>query len=175
VHRQDSDRCGWRSRTKSARLVGRQVKGGCLVPRQQMRVARERKGWRVVAEGAAQLEEVGALGQVERGEGVAKRVEARPGSACPHCEQLQDAAAEVAGVERASGFAGEGEGGRVLVGLGGEVIAQAGDHGCRQADLAAAVPALGRLDPLADDGAADAPRARRCRAEGADTGGLASR
>jgi len=78
----------------------------------------------VVAEGAAELEEVGALAEVQRGEGVAERVEARPGGADLPCERLEDAAAEVAGGEWAAGFAGEGKGGRVLIGLGGEVGAQ---------------------------------------------------
>lgn len=64
-----------------------------LIPRQQVRVAGQREGGRVVAEGAAQLEEVGALGQVQRGEGVAERVEARPGSAGLRCEGLEGAAA----------------------------------------------------------------------------------
>lgn len=85
----------------------------------------------MVAEGAAQLGEVGALAEMEGGEDVAERMEARPGSACLLREELEDAAAEVAGVERASGFVGKGEGGRVLVGLGGEVGAQAGGRGSR--------------------------------------------
>lgn len=78
----------------------------------------------MVAEGAAELEEVGALAEVQRGEGVAERVEARPGGADLPCERLEDAAAEVAGVEGAARLAGEGESGRVLIGLGGEVGSQ---------------------------------------------------
>ena len=58
------------------------------------------------------------MAEVERGEGVAERVEAGPGGAGLLCERLEDAAAEVAGVERAACFAGEGEGGRILIGLG---------------------------------------------------------
>jgi len=89
-----------------------------------MRVASQREGGRVVAEGAAQLEEVGALAEVERGEGVAERVETGPGGVDLLCQRLEDAAAEVAGVERGSGFAGEGKGGGALIGLGREVGAQ---------------------------------------------------
>lgn len=40
------------------------------------------------------------------------------------CERLEDAAAEVAGIERAACFAGEDEGDRILIWLGGEVGAQ---------------------------------------------------
>jgi len=77
-----------------------------------------------MAEGATQLEEIGALAEVERGEGVAERVEAGPGRVNLLGERLEDAAAEVAGGERASHFAGEGEGGRVLIGLSDKVGAQ---------------------------------------------------
>jgi hypothetical protein len=96
----------------------RKIKGRSLLAWQQMRVAGQREGGRVVTEGAAQLEEVGALAEVERGEGVAERVEAGPWSACLLCERLEDTATEVARVERASDFVGEGEGGRVPGGLG---------------------------------------------------------
>lgn len=47
-----------------------------------------------------------------------------PGSVDLLCERLEDAAAEVVGIERATSFAGEGEGGRVLIGLSGEVGSQ---------------------------------------------------
>lgn len=84
----------------SAALILRQVERRRLLPRQQMRVAGQREGGRVVAEGAAQLEEVGAAPQVQRGEGVAERVEARPGrSSLPH-ERLEDARPQVRRVER---------------------------------------------------------------------------
>lgn len=76
-----------------------------------MRVAGQREGGRVVAEGAAQLKEVGALAEVERGEGVAEGVEARPGGTGLLGKRLEDAAAEIAGVERSSDFVWEGEGG----------------------------------------------------------------
>jgi hypothetical protein len=64
------------------------------------------------------------LAEVERGEGVAERVEAGPGGVDLIRERLEDAAAEVAWVERATCFAGESESGRILIGLGGEVGAQ---------------------------------------------------
>lgn len=85
----------------------------------------------MVTEGAAELEEVGALDEVERGEGVAERMEAGPGGVDLLYERLEDAAAEVAGVERTAHLAGEGEGGRVLIGLGGEVGAQLRRERCR--------------------------------------------
>jgi hypothetical protein len=60
----------------------------------------------VVAEGAAELEEIGALAEVQRGESVTERVEAGPEGVNLLSERLEDAAAEVAGVEWASCFAG---------------------------------------------------------------------
>ena len=51
------------------------------------------------------------MAEVERGEGVAERVEAGPGGVDLLYERLEDAAAEVARIERAARFAGEGEGG----------------------------------------------------------------
>ena len=55
------------------------------------------------------------LAEVERGEGVAERVEAGPGRSDLLDQRLEDPAAEVVGVERAARFVGEGEGGRVLI------------------------------------------------------------
>jgi hypothetical protein len=52
----------------------------------------------MVAENAAQLEKVGALAEVERGEGGAELVKAGPGGADLLYERLEDAAAEVAGI-----------------------------------------------------------------------------
>ena len=46
----------------------RKLKRRRLVPRQQMGVAGQREGGRVVAEGSAELEEVGAAPQVQGGE-----------------------------------------------------------------------------------------------------------
>ena len=65
---------------------------------------------------------------VERSEGVAERVEAGPVGVDLLCERLEDAAAEVAGVERAAYFVWEGKGGRVLIGLGSEMGAQLCDE-----------------------------------------------
>lgn len=65
-----------------------------------MRVAGQREGGRVMAEGAAQLEEVRASPQVQGGEGVAKRVEAGPRHSCLPHERLEDARPQIAGVER---------------------------------------------------------------------------
>jgi hypothetical protein len=77
-----------------------------------------------MTEGTAELEKVGALAEMDRGEGVAEGVEARPGGIdIPH-ERLEDAAAEVVGIERAAAFIGEGKGGGVLVGLRAQVDAQ---------------------------------------------------
>lgn len=77
-------------------------KGRRLVPRQQMGVAGQREGGRVVAEGSAELEEVRAPSEMERGEGMAERVEAGPGRSCfPH-ERLEDARPQVARVERST-------------------------------------------------------------------------
>lgn len=75
----------------------------------------------MVAEGAAQLEEVGAAAEVEGGEGVAEGVEAGPGGASLLDEGLEDAGAEVAGVERGADVVGEEDRRGVLIGLGGEV------------------------------------------------------
>lgn len=65
-----------------------------------MRVARQREGGRVVAEGAAELEEVGAALEMERGEGMPERVEAGPGSSCLPHERLEDARPQIGRVER---------------------------------------------------------------------------
>jgi hypothetical protein len=83
---------------KPLRLYDGEVKRRRLIARQQVGVAGQREGGRVVAEGAAQLEEVGALAEVERGEGMAERVEAGPGGVDLLYERLEDAAAEIAGL-----------------------------------------------------------------------------
>lgn len=56
----------------------------------------------MVAKGAAELEEVGAAPQVQRGKGVAERVEAGPGRSCLAHERLEDARPQVARVERSA-------------------------------------------------------------------------
>jgi hypothetical protein len=71
-----------------------------LVSRKQMRVAGQREGGRVVAEGAAELEEVGAAPEMERSEGMAERVEAGPGRSCLPHERLEDPWPQVGRVER---------------------------------------------------------------------------
>lgn len=71
-----------------------------LLSRQQMRVPGQREGRRVVAEGAAELEEVGASPEMERGEGVAEGVEAGPGRSCLPHQRLEDARPQVGRVER---------------------------------------------------------------------------
>lgn len=109
---------------KAARGHYLRIKRGRLVTRQQVRVASQRERGRVMAQGAAQLEQVGALAEVERGEGVAECVEACPGGVGLLSERLENAAAEIVGIERAACFAGEGEGGRALIGLSGEVGSQ---------------------------------------------------
>ena len=76
------------------------VKRRGLVPRQQMRVAGQREGGRVVAEGAAELEEVGAAPQMQGVEGVAERVEAGPRRFCLPHERLEDARPQVGRVQR---------------------------------------------------------------------------
>ena len=54
----------------------------------------------MVAEGAAELEEVGAALEMQGGEGVAERVEAGPGcSRFPH-QRLEDAGPQVGRIER---------------------------------------------------------------------------
>jgi len=121
-----------------------------------MRVAGQREGGRVVAEGAAELEEVGAALEMERGEGVAERVEAGPGRSCLPHERLEDARAQVGRVERGARFVREEDRRRVLVGRGGEVGAELRCQRVGQADLAPAVLGLRRLDPAADQSAADA-------------------
>lgn len=57
----------------------RKVESRCLVAGQQVRVAGERERGRVVAECATELEEIGPLARVKRGERVAERVSA-PGA-----------------------------------------------------------------------------------------------
>lgn len=84
----------------SAALILWQVESRCLVARQEMRVAGQGECRRVVAEGAAELEEVGAAPEMERGEGVAERVEAGPGRSCLSHERLEDARPQVGWVER---------------------------------------------------------------------------
>lgn len=49
----------------------------------------------MVAEGSAQLEEIGATPEMERGEGVAERVEAGPRRSCLPDERLEDARPQV--------------------------------------------------------------------------------
>jgi hypothetical protein len=53
-----------------------------------MRVAGQREGGRVMAEGVAQLEGVDALTEVERGEGVAERVEPGQGALASSDQRL---------------------------------------------------------------------------------------
>src|SRR5215207_10264937 len=69
-----------------------------LVAGQQVRVPGERERGGVVAEGAAELEEIGPATQVQGCEGVAERVEARPGRAGLLDDRLQVPAAQVAGL-----------------------------------------------------------------------------
>lgn len=89
-----------------------------------MRVAGQREGRRVVAEGSADLEEVGAAPQVHRGEGMPEGVEAGPGRSCLPHERLEDARPQVGRVERCAWFVREEDRRRVLIGLGGEAGAE---------------------------------------------------
>jgi hypothetical protein len=73
-----------------------------LVTWKQMRVVGQREGGRVVAEGAAEVEEVGALTEVHRGEGVAERMEAGPRGSRFAYERLEEARPQVARIERAA-------------------------------------------------------------------------
>ena len=77
---------------------------------------------------------------------MAEGVEARPGGADLLDQRLEDAGAEVAGVDRGAGLVGEEERRGVLVGLGGEMGAEPGAREAGQPDLAAAVLRLRRLD-----------------------------
>jgi len=77
-----------------------------------------------MAERAAQLEEVGASAQMERGEGVAERVEAGLGRSGLLDERLEDALAQVAGVDQAAGVVDEDQGRRVLIRLRRQVLLQ---------------------------------------------------
>lgn len=121
-----------------------------------MRVAGQRECRRVVAEGAAELDEVGAASEVHRGEGVAERMEACPGRFCLPHERLQHARPQVGRVERTADLAWEENRGGVPVGLRGEMSAQLRRQRVGQADLAAAVLGLRRLGAAADDRAPDA-------------------
>lgn len=141
---------------EALRELGTHVERRRLLPRQQMRVAGQRESRRVVTKGAAELEEVGAASEVERGEGMAERVEASPGRSCLPHERLENSRPQVGRVERSARFAGKEDRRRVLVGLAGEVGSESCCQRVGQADLAAAVLRLRRLDPAADQGAADA-------------------
>ena len=55
---------------------------------------------------------------------MAERVEASPGGVHLLCERLEDATAEVVGIEGATALIGEGQGGGVLIGLRGQVDTQ---------------------------------------------------
>jgi hypothetical protein len=78
----------------------RKLKRGSLLAWQQMRVARQRESGRVVAEGPAELEKVGAAPEMERGKGMAERLEAGPGRSCLPHKRLEDAWPQVGRVER---------------------------------------------------------------------------
>src|SRR5260221_8487700 len=121
-----------------------------------MRVAGKRERRRVVAEGAAELEQVGPSAQMERGERVTERVEARPRSVYLLDQRLEPAATEVAGLDRVAVPVGEHERRGVLIVQRGEIGAQAVDEGRRQPNLALAVLRLRRLDPPLDHRATDA-------------------
>lgn len=54
----------------------------------------------MVTEGTAELEKIGAAPKVQRGEGVAERVEAGPGRSCLPHERLEDTGPQVARIER---------------------------------------------------------------------------
>jgi hypothetical protein len=90
-------------------------------------------------------------------------VEAGPGGVDLLYKRLEDAAAEVAEVERCSGFVGEGDGGGVLIGLGREVGAQLRHERRRSTDLAATVLVLNPANPLPKRDSTSAPdRIRTC-------------
>ena len=93
------------------------IKRRRLVTGQQVGVAAERERRGVVAERAAELEQVRALAEVEGGEGVAEGVEASPGGVDLFDERLEDTAAEIVGVDHAAGLVREDKRGRVLVDL----------------------------------------------------------
>jgi hypothetical protein len=77
----------------------------------QMRVTRQRERWRVVSERSAQLHDVRPAAQVQRCEGVPKRVKARPRSADLLDQGLEDAPPEVVGIDRLSNTVGKDQGG----------------------------------------------------------------
>ena len=99
------------------------IKRRRLVTGQQVGVAAERERRGVVAERAAELEQVRALAEVEGGEGVAEGMEAGPGRVDLLDERLEHPPTEVVRLDHAAGLVREDERGRVVIGLLGEVDA----------------------------------------------------
>lgn len=91
---------------------------------------------------------------------MAERVEAGPGRSCLPRQRLEHAGAQVGRVERGARFVREEDRRRVGIGLAGEVGAELRCQRVGQANLAAAVLRLRRLDPAADEGTADADLGR---------------
>src|SRR5260221_8956016 len=121
-----------------------------------MGVTRERERGRVVAKRSAELEQVGSLAEMDRGERVAERVKARPGGVDLLHDRLEVPAEKVAVLQNVAVPVREGQRGLVLVLLRGEVGAQPIDERSGQRHLAPAVLRLRRLDPSADDRAPNA-------------------
>jgi len=129
-----------------------------------------------MAERATELEQVGPFAEMDRGEGVAKRVERRPRRAGLLDQGLEDATAQVVGADHLAGPIGKGGRGRVEIALRGEMAAEFVDERRRQPHVAPAVLGLRRLDPPFDDCPPDADLlARSRRAGGAGAGGRSPR